>query len=325
MSDQVMDINHSLLFGPVPSRRLGMSLGIDLVPYKTCTMDCIYCESGGTTNLTLDRQEFFPLSNVLAELEIYLDTEPELDFVTFSGAGEPTLYSEIGSVISFIKENYPQYKVALLTNGMLLSDQKTFNDVKSVDLIVPSLDAADEATFQKINRPSDKFDFSLLIDSFQRFHKLSDAEFILEIFIVPGLNDTTDALSGFADAIEYINPDKVQLNSLDRPGTEAWVPKVTEEAMQKVKQALKGSVPIEIVGKFTHSEAAKLAEEGSEYKNIDKKILDLIARRPATVDDFKASTGYSEATIRKVLKRMIKKHLIISEKRERGDFFMIHE
>ena len=320
-----MDIKHTLLFGPVPSRRLGLSLGVDLVPYKTCTMDCIYCESGSTTNLTLEREEFFPLADVLSELKAYLDANPKLDFITFSGAGEPTLYSEIGSVIAFIKEEYPQYKVALLTNGMLLSDKKTFNDVKSVDLIVPSLDAADEVTFKKINRPSDNFDFSSLIDSFHEFHQLSDAEFILEIFIVPGLNDTPDSLSAFAEAIEYIRPDKVQLNSLDRPGTEAWVPKMTEEAMRKVKQALKGSVPIEIVGKFIPSEVAETTEQDSDYKNIDQKILDLIARRPATLDDFKASMGYSEETLTKVLNRMIQKHLITSEQRERGEFFMIHE
>ena len=321
MSDQILNREHKFLFGPVPSRRLGISLGVDLVPYKTCTMDCIYCESGATTNLTLERKEFFPLSDVLSELKAYLDTDPELDFVTFSGAGEPTLYSEIGSVVKFIKENYPQYKVALLTNGMLLSDQKTFDDVKSVDLIVPSLDAADEATFKKINRPSENFDFSSLIDSLRKFRELSNAQFILEIFIVPGVNNTPEALSGFADAVEYIHPDKVQLNSLDRPGTEAWVPKMTEEGMQKVKQAIQGSVPIEIVGKFVPSVVAKFAD--SDNKNIDQKILDLIARRPATVDDFTASTGYSEDTICKVLKRMKEKNLITSEKRERGEFFMV--
>ena len=321
MSDQMACREHTFLFGPVPSRRLGISLGVDLVPYKTCTMDCIYCESGPTTNLTLERQEFFPLSDVLAELGTYLDTEPELDFVTFSGAGEPTLYSEIGSVIRFIKDKYPHYKVALLTNGMLLADQKTFDDVKSVDLIVPSLDAADEATFKKINRPSNDFDFSSLIEALKKFHELSDAQFILEIFIVPGVNNTPEALSGFADAVEYIHPDKVQLNSLDRPGTEAWVPKMTEEEMQKVKQAIQGSVPIEVVGKFIPSVVAKFAD--SDNKNIDQKILDLIARRPATVDDFTASTGHPEETIRKVINRLIHKGLVVSEKRERGEFFRI--
>ena len=323
MSDKITDIKHSLLFGPVPSRRLGISLGVDLVPYKTCTMDCIYCESGCTTNLTLKREEFFPTEDVLSELGAYLASNPNLDYITFSGAGEPTLHSGIGDVISFIKNSYPQYKIALLTNGMLLSDEKTFNDVKSVDLIVPSLDAADEETFQKINRPSAGFDFSLLIESFRGFHQISDAEFILEIFIVPGLNDTPERLTGFAKAIKYINPDKVQLNSLDRPGAEAWVPKMTENGMKKVKHALEGDIEIEIVGKFIPSNSANFATTDGEYKNIDQKIIDLISRRPATVDDFKATLGYSDATLKKVLHRLLEKSLITSEKRERGEFFML--
>jgi wyosine [tRNA(Phe)-imidazoG37] synthetase (radical SAM superfamily) len=323
MKDRIRDVKHSLLFGPVPSRRLGVSLGVDLVPYKTCTMDCIYCESGCTTKLTLEREEFFPLEDVLAELGSYLDSDPLLDYITFSGAGEPTLYSRIGDVIAFIKNNYPKYKIALLTNGMLLSDPETFNDVKNVDLIVPSLDAADAEIFKKINRPVEEFDFSLLIDSFRRFHKESDAEFILEIFIVPGINDTPESLNGFAEAVKLINPDKVQLNSLDRPGAESWVPKTTEDGMKRVQAALAGTVEIEIVGKFISSESANSAKTDEDYKNIDQKIIDLISRRPATIDDFKVSLGYSDSTLNKVLHRLLEKSLITSEKSERGEFFSL--
>jgi len=323
MKDRKKDIKDSLLFGPVPSRRLGISLGVDLVPYKTCTMDCVYCESGATTKLTLDRTEFFPVADVIAVLGEYLAGDPKLDYITFSGAGEPTLHSGIGEIIAFIKREYPKYKIALLTNGMLLSDIDTFNEVKDVDLIVPSLDAADEETFRKINRPVDGFKFSGLIDSFRRFHEISDAEFILEIFIIPDINDTPSSLKLFADAIEFINPDKVQLNSLDRPGTEKWVPKMTESGMERIRKALSGRVKIEIVGKFIPSESANIANSPEEYKNIDQKIVDFISRRPGTMEDFKVSLGYSEATIEKVLYRLIEKSVITSEKRERGEFFTL--
>jgi len=325
MKDKKTEIKHSFLFGPVPSRRLGISLGVDLVPYKTCTMDCIYCESGRTTELTLERKEFFPTQDVIASLERYLNSDPELDYITFSGAGEPTLHSGIGDIIAFIKKNYPKYKIALLTNGMLLTDPETFDDVKAVDLIVPSLDAADEATFRKINRPSEEFDFSGLIDSFRRFHQISDAEFVLEIFIVPDINDTPDSLAGFADAVKLINPDKVQLNSLDRPGTESWVPKMTENGMERIKKALSGTVEIEIVGKFIPSGSTKFANSEDDYKNIDQKIMDLISRRPATLEDFKVSLGYSESTLNKVLHRLLEKSLITSEQRERGEFFTLNK
>jgi len=324
MKDKKRTIQHSLIFGPVPSRRLGISLGVDLVPYKTCTMDCVYCESGATTKLTLKREEFFPTKDIISTLGSYLESAPNLDYITFSGAGEPTLHSGIGDIIAFIKREYPQYKIALLTNGMLLSDQKTFDDVKDIDLIVPSLDAADEETFRKINRPPENFDFSGLVNSFHKFHKLSHAEFILEIFIIPNLNDTPQSLKQFAKAVKFINPDKVQLNSLDRPGTEKWVSKMTEMDMLKVKESLAGTVEIEIVGKFIPEKSAKSANSNQDYKNIDQKIIDLISRRPATIADLKISLGYTESTLNKVLHRLQKKSIIISENRERGNFFTLN-
>lgn len=315
-------IRHSFLFGPVPSRRLGMSLGVDLVPYKTCTMDCIYCESGPTTNLTLKREEFYDTADVIAELDAYLSTGPALDYVTFSGAGEPTLHSGIGEVIRFIKDKYPEYKICLLTNGMLLSDPDTFEDVKNIDMIVPSLDAPDPGTFNTINRPFEGFDYGNLIDSFCRFRRESKALFFLEIFIVPDINDSDDALKIFAEAIERIKPDKVQLNSLDRPGAEPWIPKMTKEGMERVKKMLSGSVEIEIIGKFISPDPEKSGNREEQYENLDQKVLDLISRRPCTAEDLQSSLGFSKNTIGKLLKRMVEKELITSETRERGEFYM---
>ena len=321
MKKDIETSNPSYLFGPVPSRRLGISLGLDLVPYKTCTMDCIYCESGSTTDLTLERREFYPTEDIIAEIDAYLSNGPELDYITFSGAGEPTLHSGIGEIITFIKKIYPSYKICLLTNGMLLQNEKTFEEVIAVDLIVPSLDAPDAEIYTKINRPADKIDYDALIDSFSRFHRESDAYFILEIFLIPGLNDSEEAIKGFSEAIAKIKPDKVQLNSLDRPGAESWVPKMTEDGMERIKKGLSDVAEIEIIGKFVPSESSQNGNSEDKYKNLDQSILDLISRRPCTLEDMKASLGFSKSTIGKIINRMLKKGLIFSEKKERGEFF----
>ncbi|MBN1863895.1 MAG: radical SAM protein, partial [Victivallales bacterium] len=182
------------LFGPVPSRRLGRSLGIDLIPHKTCSMNCVYCESGATTNLTAERAEFHPLEQITSELDRYLDAKPRLDYITFSGAGEPTLYSRIGEIISCLKKKYPQYRTALLTNSTMLVREEVAEAVKDVDLIVPSLDAATPGIFKRINRPAESADCREIIQALVDFRKISRAEFWLEIFIVPGLNDSTYSL-----------------------------------------------------------------------------------------------------------------------------------
>jgi len=144
---------YKYLFGPVPSRRLGISLGVDLVPHKTCSLNCVYCECGRTTILTDERKEYVPTEMVLSELNHFLTTNPRLDFITFSGSGEPTLHSGLGNVIKFIKKNFPKYQVALLTNGTLFYSPNIREEVKQVDVILPSLDAASEEVFHKINRP----------------------------------------------------------------------------------------------------------------------------------------------------------------------------
>ena len=167
------------LFGPVPSRRLGVSLGIDLVPHKTCTLDCVYCECGKTTNRTFERREYAPLDEILEELKNYMNENSEIDYITFSGSGEPTLHSGIGEIINFLKHNYPQYKVAVLTNGTLFYGKKLRDEVKSADLIIPSLDAASCEIFNKINRPYEKLNLDKIINGLIALRK----EFSGEIYV----------------------------------------------------------------------------------------------------------------------------------------------
>jgi len=144
---------YKYLFGPVPSRRLGMSLGIDLIPKKVCSLDCVYCEVGKTTKLTNHRLEYIKYDKIVAELKQFMGNAPKIDYITFSGSGEPTLNSKIGEVLAFAKQNYPHVKTAVLTNGTLLSDKKLREELLLADVILPSLDAATPEVFQRINRP----------------------------------------------------------------------------------------------------------------------------------------------------------------------------
>ncbi|MFO7828052.1 MAG: radical SAM protein, partial [Bacteroidales bacterium] len=173
------------LFGPVPSRRLGMSLGVDLVPHKVCTLNCVYCECGATTNLTTNRKEYVSYNEIINELKDYFGKNEKPDYITFSGAGEPTLNIHIGKVIDFLKQNYPDIPIAVLTNGSLLSDQKVRSELLKASLVLPSLDAANNKTFKKIDRPSKDLDINDYINGLIQFSNEFKGKIWLEIMILP--------------------------------------------------------------------------------------------------------------------------------------------
>jgi len=316
------ELQYSYLFGPVPSRRLGMSLGVDLVPPKTCSMNCVYCESGITTDFTSERKSFFPVSDIIAELDCFLAEKPQLDYITFSGAGEPCLYLGIGQLIEFIKEKYPEYKIALLTNSMMLTDPDVFAEVKAVDLIIPSLDAASSDIFMKINRPVSSVDCGKLITALADFKKESDAKFWLEIFVVSGVNTTEKSMDSLAEAVAQIKPDKVQLNTLDRPGVETWVQPASKQEMDVFAKKIAKFAKVEIVGKFRQTIPIKSDTEA--IVDIEARVIALIQRRPCTYDDILTSLHCDKHHLEKVLDDMLSKEKIIIEHRPRGVFYKNH-
>ena len=208
-------IKTKCVFGPIPSRRLGRSLGIDLLPYKTCSMDCVYCECGATTNLTAERKEYFPTQQVIEELDRTLAREEKIDYITFSGVGEPTLHSGIGTIIRHIKTNHPALKCCLITNATLLNDPDLLREIAPVDLLVPSMDGSNDEELFQINRQLKSITLRRIVDGIIRFREISKAAVWLEIFIVPGINDSPEWRNGF----RFLrgNPaDKVQLNSYEQ-------------------------------------------------------------------------------------------------------------
>ena len=306
------------IFGPVPSRRLGISLGVDLVPLKTCSLDCVYCECGKTTKLTTKRKEYVPQKEIIFELNHYLKRQPELDYITFSGSGEPTLHNGIGNIVKFIKKKYPQYTLALLTNTTLLGDKVLQKEIKDIDLILPSLDAVSDETFNKINRPEHSLNNKNIINGIIDFSKNYKGKIWLEIFIIPGLNDTEEELKLFKKILNEINPEMIQLNSIDRPSTETWVKKATKENLMRIKNYLSPSLPVEIIAKFDSGTRLIFEKE-----NIENKILSIIYRRPCTIDDLVKISGLHLNELNKYIRILLENNIIEVSAQKRGNFYRI--
>jgi len=310
-------MSYKYLFGPVPSRRLGISLGIDLVPHKVCSLNCVYCEVGKTTRLTNERKEYIPPDEVIMELKDYLSQKPQLDYLTFSGAGEPTLNSGIGRIIKFLKKEFPDYKIALLTNGTLFSSKKVRSEILDIDLILPSLDAASEIVFQTINRPAVPLSSTVIIQGLIDLRTEFSGEIWLEIFLIPGINDSDEELLLLKKAVEQIDPDRVQLNSLDRPGTEIWVEHTTQDRLKQISDLFK-PLPVEIIAKPGTGKLIK-----GFKKNVAEQILETIRRRPCTAEDLKSILNLNINELNKYPNVFLERNRIEAIQQDRGFFFKL--
>ncbi|MDA3902607.1 MAG: radical SAM protein [Desulfuromusa sp.] len=306
---------YKYLFGPVPSRRLGMSLGVDLVPRKVCSLDCVYCEVGKTTKLTLERKEYIPFAKIIQELTSYFENNPDPDYITFSGSGEPTLNSRIGDIIEFIKQNKPQIPIAVLTNGTLLYDQQIRDELKSADIVLPSLDAATEEIFKKINRPPATLTFKKYLQGLIDFSSEFTGKIWLEVFILPDYNDSENELKELKNAILKINPTSVQINTLDRPGTETDLRGASKGELDRVLGLLNLD-HVEIIA------AAPQRKNILSYRSdAETAILETIARRPCTLDDLVQILGMHRNEINKYLDVLDAENKIKTVRQNRGIFY----
>ena len=303
------------LFGPVPSRRLGISLGVDLVPHKVCSLDCVYCEVGKTTRLTTERKEYVKYDNVVKELSHFFENNPDPEYITFSGAGEPTLNSRIGDVLGFIKDQKPDIPVAVLTNGTLLNEKKVRDHLRMADLVLPSLDAASEIIFQKINRPAPDLNVHNYIQGLIDFRKEFSGKIWLEVFILPGYNDNEDSLQHLKEVIDRINPDSVQLNTLDRPGTISDLKALPIHTIKEIAESWDLN-NVEII-----ASGPKRKEVPSYKNNVETIIYETISRRPCTLDDLTIMTGLHVNEINKYLEVLEKEKKIEAKIQNRGIFY----
>ncbi len=264
------------IFGPVPSRRLGYSLGVDTVPFKTCTFDCIYCQLGPTEEKTSVRKDFVPVGPVVDELAEVLDSGVKADYITISGSGEPSLFSGIGRLISEIKK-ITDVPVAVITNSSLLYLKEVREALMKADLVVPSLDAASEEAYKKINRPVSGISSRDIFEGLLMFSGEFKGTLWLECFFVDGINTSPEEVSAIAEMVSRISPDKVQLNTIARPPADSSAKAVSEKKMREIASLMPGNV--EIIADFSHVHDEAVFNSGKEG------ILTLVRRRPCSLED----------------------------------------
>ncbi|MGL4393432.1 MAG: radical SAM protein [Fusobacteriaceae bacterium] len=261
---------YKYIFGPVPSRRLGVSLGIDLVVQKTCNYNCVYCECGRTTKFSTERKSYVDIPHLKSEIEHAMEKFSP-DFITFSGAGEPTLNSDLGEVAKWIKNNFKN-KIALITNGSLLYLDEVLEQVLNFDVIIPSLNAVDENIFMKINRAPSSLNVEQVKIGLQKLSEKFAGEIYIELFIIEGINDESKITEDYAKFLKTIKYTKLQLNSLARNGAESWVKAPTREKLFAIKKDFEnfGIKNVEVIEELKEIEN-KIEMDEELIKNMEEK------------------------------------------------------
>lgn len=279
------------VFGPVPSRRLGISLGVDLVVSKSCNLNCIFCECGATKKIQLERQRFKDMNEILEEISAVLkDIKP--DYITFSGSGEPTLSLDLGNISKAIKEDLKyEGKICLITNSLLLADENLMKELEYIDLIVPTLNTLTQDIFEKIVRPDYRTSVEEIRKGFINLNKSNyKGKIWIEIFILENINDSDKNFVDIANFLksENIRYDKIQLNTIDRVGAERDLKAISFEKISRAKKILEenGLNNIEIIKSLGELEEDKKIQ-------VNQELL----------DNMKQKRLYQEEEINKIFKK----------------------
>ncbi len=287
----------SLIYGPVASRRLGMSLGIDVVPYKICSFDCIYCQIGRTRETTVKRSPFGLSDAIFKALAEKLEGGIRADHITLGGSGEPTLNMETGDIIRGIKK-MTAIPVAVLTNGSMLWDQQVRKDLQAADIVLPSLDAADAETFAAINRPHPDISFSRLVDGLVSFSKDFPGEIWLEIFLVKSMNTSDVHIDQFKAMVDRIKPDRVHLNTSVRPPAEPFAMAVDRKTLEAIALKIGGNA--EVIAEFKDHQ-----EKVAERSLHEQDLLDMLLRRPCTISDMAGALNADEGRVAGLVEKLV--------------------
>jgi len=269
------------LFGPVPSRRLGLSLGVDLIPPKTCSYDCLYCQIGKTTCKAVEPQAYVPMEAVIAELDEML-AKGKPDYVTFSGSGEPTLHVELGRAIAYVKEK-TSAKVAVLTNGSLLYRPEVRERLLKADMIMPTLSTVSEEIFRAIHQPHDDLSLSGIIEGLRSLRKSYRGQLFIEVMLLAGFNDGDEEIEALRQVILEIAPDRVQLNTVVRPPADAKAIPLDRKRLEVIKGVFGDCA--EIVA------SAPIMEKRHFEGPLSAAVLETARRRPVTVEDVAGALG----------------------------------
>ncbi|UCF69670.1 MAG: radical SAM protein [candidate division WOR-3 bacterium] len=291
------------LYGPVPSRRLGLSLGIDIVPHKNCSYDCIYCQLGTTDYKTTSRKEYTPVRGILEEIKTAVANKQRIDYITFSGSGEPTLHSGIGRIIDGVKK-MTSIPTAVLTNGSLLHQSDVRNDLIHASVVLPTLCTVNQEMFIKIHRSVPQLDIMEIVRGYIDFRRMFKGLIWLELMIIKGINDKPEHITGMRSVIEEIAPDRIHLNTVARPPSEDYAEPVTAEVLERIK-AMLGS-KCEIIAEF------RPPGEGHGDGDPSESILSIIQRRPVTIEDLIEVSGLTRGEIIERIEQLMKEGTVIS-------------
>ena len=287
------------VYGPVPSRRLGQSLGVDPIPLKTCNWNCVYCQLGRTMPLTNERRAYFPRSDILAEVKDSLDAHPdnEIDWITFVGSGEPTLHTGIGWLIRKVKD-ISDLPVAVITNGALLYLPEVRQELLAADAVLPSLDAGKSWLYRKINRPHPEISFERLLNGLAAFRGEYSGRLWVETMLVHGLNDSKIALNDIAIALQRIRPEEVHINLPIRPPVETWVQPPDDESLLRAR-AILGEI-----AKVVHPVSGTFDLSG--FDSLAEAVIGIITRHPMREEDvIRTLECYSPADVSETLAQLL--------------------
>lgn len=301
------------MYGPVPSRRLGRSLGIDLVPHKICTYDCIYCQIGKTTERTLLRREYVPVGEILEEVRAFLQEEhPTVDHLSLGGSGEPTLHSKIRSIIEGIQA-ITVLPVAVITNGSLFYEREVREDLLRADVVLPSLDAVSAEVFERINRPVPGFSIGNVVEGLIQFRKIYQGQIWLEILFCRGVNDSEAELLKMKEVIKQIRPDMIHLNTVVRPPSEKWVAPLTPDEMEKIR-AFFGK-RASIISEFDRHILPPPETE------VTERILSILRRRPLSLSDLSQHMSLSQNELESYLKPLVEEGKVRTRPHQRSVYY----
>jgi wyosine [tRNA(Phe)-imidazoG37] synthetase (radical SAM superfamily) len=302
----------SYVFGPVPSRRLGLSLGIDLIPPKTCTFDCLYCQVGRTTSKTLKTAPFVHVETVIDEIRKKLG-RCDPDVITLSGSGEPTLNSEIEQVIAAIKK-MTEKRVVLLTNGSLFWKEEIRKRALKADIVMPTLTSAFEKTFREIHRPHPKLKLDVIIDGLRTFRREYRGQLFLEVVLVAGYNESGEEVEALKLLADRISPDKIQLNTVVRPPADSRAMPLDRRRLEEIRMFFGDKAEI-VTGD-------PVTGKGKNTDSMAVSLLDMVRRRPLKPVDISNMLGLSFDEVEDLVKGLVIKGYI--RKREHsGDIYYV--
>jgi len=305
------------VYGPVPSRRFGRSLGIDVVPHKVCTYDCVYCQLGPTTTLTVDRQRFLDRESILVEVESTLARAGEVDVITFAGSGEPTLCADLGWLARRLSD-MTSIPLLLITNGSLLHRDDVANDAAAFHMVAPSLDAGDQATFARINRPHPQIDLEEVVAGIAGFRQRQTASMRLEVFLARGLNDSPQAVESILEAAALIQPDLVELNTAVRPTPGRRTPGVSASFLHGL--ATRFSCPAQPIAPFPQE--VRGGDPFTDLEQLAGLVLSTLKRRPCTLSDLADSLEVSRHAVLKALAGLTREGRVRLEDRGSHHFYV---